>query len=366
MNGGDLVVEGLEVEVGAFRLRVPELVCSGGGYHILLGPTGSGKSTLIKCVLGLLPPRRGSIRIGATEIVGTPPEKRGMGYLPQHQSLFPHLDVEENIRFSLRAARAPADRADDAVERLCSLLRLQELRGRAVRGLSGGEKQKVALARALAGGPRFLILDEPFGSIDPGQRRRLWFEVRKALDRLRISTLHITHDLEEAYTLGDRITVMIAGAPVQSSSREDLFRRPAAPAVAEFLNYRNIFTGKAEPLPGGDSSIDCGPFRIRVGNPPPPGGRATVCLRPQDIKIIRDDAPVRRELAENLISGTIAAVFPLPEQCVLHFRADGSRSEFDLELKFPDFIRQRLNLREGAAVRVAPWKPGIIVWPAAP
>ncbi len=354
-----LRVENLDFRIGSFRLRRVNLACARGEYHVLLGPTGSGKSTLIKCLLGLQRPQAGRILLAGENIVPSPPERRGLGYLPQHHALFPHLDVAANIRFGLKGK---TEAGETLLRRLVDMLKLEPLLRRGVRDLSGGERQKVALARALAARPQLILLDEPFSSIDPGERRLLWFETRRAITELGITALHITHDLDEAHLLGERLTVMIEGAVAQSGTRAEIFARPATAAVARFLGYRNISSGKTTPGPGG-SVLETGSFRLVLNERLPAGEQASVCVRPQDIKVIREDAPIQENLKENIFSGTIAALYPLPELCLLHFRIAGSPEPFDLELRFPVYIRERLGLREGQKIRVGIWKPGIVLFP---
>jgi ABC-type Fe3+/spermidine/putrescine transport system ATPase subunit len=361
MNDPHLLdVRGLDFPIGDFRLRGIDLQARAGEYHLLLGPTGSGKSTLIKCLLGLYRPTGGTILLDGEKIGGLPPERRGIGYLPQNYALFPHLDAEKNIRFGLKGRdRKEADRT---VERLCGILNIDHLRRRAVRTLSGGEKQKVALARTLAVSPRVVLLDEPFSAIDESSRRFLWLEIEQALAELGVTVLHVTHHLEEAYTLGERLSVLIDGALIQSGRREEIFERPASEAVARFLNYTNIFSGRAEESEG-KTEVDLGNFRITLPQAVAPGENITLCIRPQDLKVIREDAPIGDALRPNVFSGEAVALLQTPESCVMLFRIAGSRRRHDLELRFPAYIRLRLGLRAGMPVRVAAWTPNIIVFP---
>ncbi len=362
MNDLHLKIRSLCFQAGSFRLRRVDFACRRGEYHVLLGPSGSGKTTLLKCILGLYSLQSGEIELGERNLGRLPIEKRRLGYLPQNYGLFPHLSVDENIRFGLRSRRLPAARQEQLVGDQYAALRIEKLKDRGVRGLSGGEQQKVALARALVAGPEVVLLDEPFSAIDEGHRRRLWFELKAAIRAAGVTAVHITHNLEEAYTLADRISVLIDGRAVQSGGREEIFRRPAEESVARFLGYQNIFSGPVRRISGG-TEIEIGHFRVTLGEELPPAGRATVCIRPQDIKIVKEGAPLRDSLRRNVFSGKIADLHLLPEYCLARFRLDSSPRGYDFELKFPVYIKDRLNLTEGKPVRIAFWEPSIIVFP---
>ena len=244
MDNPYLNISNLRFLIGAFQLTDIDLSVRQGEYHVLLGPTGSGKSTLMKCILGLYKPSCGSIILDDSDLLPLPPEKRDLGYLPQNYALFPHLSVEGNIRFGLHSRRLSASAEDKEVTIQCDAFQIGPLRERDVRTLSGGEQQKVALARALITRPKVILLDEPFSSIDEGSRRMLWFDLKQAIRRAGVTAIHITHHLEEAYTLGDRLSVLVDGRLVQSGRKEEVFGYPATESVARFLGYRNIFYGE--------------------------------------------------------------------------------------------------------------------------
>ena len=356
-----LQVDSLAVRLGTFRLRDITLSCNRGEYHILMGPTGSGKSSLIKSVLGLIPIGDGCIRLHGRDITHDPPERRRMGYVPQNYALFPHLNVEENIRFAFRARNISRHDADSTVAELRGVLGIERLLRRRVDSLSGGERQKVALGRALAAQPEIILLDEPFSSIDEGARRALWFELKRIIAEVGVTALHITHNLEEAYALGERLSILINGDLVQSGSKQDIFEHPLSEDVARYLNYRNIFSGVTRRHPDG-TSIGLGHFHVIVGRNIRERQRVTLCVRQQDIKVIREGSPLKDSLRRNVFPGKIVSLLPLPESCLMWFKIDGSPNTYDLELKFPAYIRVRHNLSPGQSIRVALWEPNMILF----
>lgn len=361
MTNHYLQVNDLTVTLGNFSLKNIRLACGKGEYHVLLGPTGSGKSTLIKCILGFFHLGRNTIWLNGRDISRFRPEERRMGYVPQNYSLFPHLKVEENIRFGLCRKKNNAAAADQVVDRMCDLLGIQALRHRSIRNLSGGERQKVALARALATQPEVIVLDEPFSSIDEGGRRDLWVEMKKVINEIGITALHITHNLEEAYSMGERLSVMLDGTIHQSDAKREVFDHPATRQVAGFLNYRNLFSGTARSHAAG-TEVDTGGFRVVLEKKIPAGTAVDLCVRQQDIKIIKKGEPFKEALKHNIFEGHIVSVFPFPEYCLLYFRMINSPREFDFEIKLPPYLKDRYDLFPGKEVQVGLWEPNIIVF----
>ena len=240
------------------------------------------------------------------------------------------------------------------------MLRIEGLRSRQIQNLSGGERQKVALGRVLCTQPDVILLDEPFSSIDEGGRRRLWFELMEIVREVGTTTLHVTHNLDEAYTLGERLSVIIDGKLVQSGTKQEIFERPATEEIARYLGYRNIFKGVARPHADG-TEVDLGHFRVVVRESLPAGRPVTLCVRGQDIKVVREGVDLKDSLKRNVYGGEILDVFPLSEFCLMWFRIDGSHREFDFEIRFPRHIVQRHDLHARKRVRVAFWEPTIIV-----
>jgi ABC-type Fe3+/spermidine/putrescine transport system ATPase subunit len=363
MSGDDPFahIESLNVGLGEFSLADIDLSCGRGEYHILLGPTGSGKSSLLKSMLGFHRPESGRIHLDGRDITDELPERRRMGYVPQDYALFPHLNVEQNLRFGLRAGNARGEQPDEFVDSLCEMLKIEHLRSRRVQNLSGGERQKVAIGRALGAQPKMILLDEPFSSIDEGAKRGLWFELEQLVKQVGLTTLHVTHNLDEAYTLGQRLSVMIDGKLVQSGDRREIFERPVNERVARYFNYTNIFEGVAEDHPEG-TRINLGHFGVVVRKKVAGGKRVKVCVRQQDIRIIKEGAEIRKPLSRNVLAGEITNLFPLLEEFVMWFRVGGSPRKHDLELRFPLHMEGRHGLHEGKKIRVALLEPMIMLF----
>jgi ABC-type Fe3+/spermidine/putrescine transport system ATPase subunit len=212
----------------------------------LLGPSGCGKSTLLSLIAGLDTPNAGSINWDGDSLVNIPPHQRGFGLMFQDFALFPHLNVEANVAFGLRIAGLPAEEVAKHTERVLELVGLPGFAHRDVNTLSGGEQQRVALARSLAPNPRLLMLDEPLGSLDRSLRERLVGDLRHILREMHQTAIYVTHDQEEAFTLADRIIVMNKGQVEQIGSPQEIYTAPASPFVARFLELTNILDAEVK------------------------------------------------------------------------------------------------------------------------
>lgn len=233
-------LEGVTARKGRFTLDQVTFDLESATYGVVIGPAGSGKTTLLEVIAGLLAPTAGRIELNGVDAKRTPPEARGIGLVYQHAFLFPHLTVRENVAYGATDVHD----VEEAAERLG----VTSLFSREVGGLSGGERQLVALARALARRPRLLLLDEPFSALDPRRRTIVRREVRALHRAWGLTTLQVTHDFAEAGMLGDRAILLDGGRVLQSGTPAEVFRRPASPYVAEFLGAENVFAGVARDL----------------------------------------------------------------------------------------------------------------------
>jgi len=213
-----------------------ELVC-------LLGPSGSGKSTLLRMVGGFETPTAGVMTIDGEDITRVPPDKRPTGMVFQSHALWTHMNVFKNLAFGLKLRRLPADEIKRRVEGVLELVGLEGYGSRGVTQLSGGQQQRVALARSLVLEPKILLLDEPFASLDQHLRERLREEVRDIQQRLKITTLFVTHGQDEALSMADRIVVMRDGKTEQIDRPDVVYREPRTPFVAGFIGTMNLIEG---------------------------------------------------------------------------------------------------------------------------
>jgi putative spermidine/putrescine transport system ATP-binding protein len=238
---GFLEVSGLAKSYGQTRVFSGiNLTIAEGELVTLLGPSGCGKSTLLRCIAGLTDLDQGSISVLGQDITSLVPQKRGIGMVFQSYALFPNLTVAGNIAFGLKMQGLPAQECEQRVADAVALVELQGQENKPVQQLSGGQRQRVALARALVVRPRILLLDEPLSALDARIRKNLQEEIRRIQLQLKLTTIFVTHDQEEAMLLSDRIFLMQDGHIVQHGSAESVYTRPASAFVAGFMGSYNL------------------------------------------------------------------------------------------------------------------------------
>ncbi|MGB6008114.1 ABC transporter ATP-binding protein [Castellaniella sp.] len=258
-----------------------DLIIPQGSVLALLGPSGCGKTTLLRLIAGFDPLDEGQIAFGtrtmASPKVFVPPERRGIGYVPQEGTLFPHLTVEGNIRFGLPRQAGRRQR----VEEVLALTGLSGLGRRYPHELSGGQQQRVALARALAPGPSLVLLDEPFNALDLDLRRSMCEEVARVLRQTGTTTVLVTHDPGEAFAVSDQLAVMQAGRIMQCARPEQVYWQPASPAVARLTGSTIFLPGRCHD----DGTVSCALGRIaRHPDSPCPTGPASILVRPEQVQ----------------------------------------------------------------------------------
>lgn len=229
-----------------FRLEVNHLTIDEGVIFSLLGPSGCGKTTLLKLVAGLLPPDTGDVDFRSKRLTNRPPEKRDFAMVFQEPLLFPHKTVWENAAFGLKMKGMKKAERREKTEALLSDMGLRGLEHRWPSELSGGQKQRVSLARAVAVEPRFMLMDEPFSSLDDALRKEMRALVLELKNRYNITVLFVTHDREEAFAMSDRMGIMKDGHILQTGQPRELYERPRHPFVARFLGADNVLKGHVD------------------------------------------------------------------------------------------------------------------------
>jgi sulfate/thiosulfate transport system ATP-binding protein len=216
-------------------LRDVSVDIPGGGLTALLGPSGGGKSTLLRIIAGLEQPDSGTIEIAGQDATHVSPQQRGVGFVFQHYAAFKHMTVFGNVAFGLEIRKRPKAEIKTRVNELLELVHLEQFAHRYPAQLSGGQRQRMALARALAVEPKVLLLDEPFGALDAQVRKELRTWLRRLHNEVHVTTVFVTHDQEEAMEVADEIVVMAGGEVQQTGSPDDLYERPASDFVMSFL-----------------------------------------------------------------------------------------------------------------------------------
>lgn len=296
-------LENLTVQLKPFTLSGINLEVKKGEYFIILGPTGAGKTLLLETIAGLRKSDAGAIFINDVDVTRMEPERRRIGFVYQDYALFPHLSVKDNIIFGLKCRRVPKTDIADKLKRLTELLNIGPLLERKPETLSGGEKQKVSLARALSTDPDVVLLDEPISALDPQQRESIQNDLKDICKKLNRTFIHVTHNFEEAVALGDGMAVLSDGRLVQSGTPEDIFRHPNSELVAKFAMTRNIFSGSVTDDGYGGAIFTVANNKLEVVTEL--RGQLHASIRPEDILISKD---MLVSSARNSIKGKITHV----------------------------------------------------------
>jgi sulfate transport system ATP-binding protein len=229
-------VDGVSKRYGeADALRDVSVVVPDGSLTALLGPSGGGKTTLLRCIAGLEEPDAGVIRMGGRDVTHIPVRQRGIGFVFQHYAAFKHMSVADNVAFGLTVRKRPKAEVQGRVAELLELVGLAHLAARRPHQLSGGQRQRMALARALAVEPKVLLLDEPFGALDARVREELRDWLRRLHDEVHVTTLFVTHDQSEAMEIAEQIVVVNEGRIEQSASPQEIYDHPANEFVMSFV-----------------------------------------------------------------------------------------------------------------------------------
>ncbi|MGB4503316.1 MAG: ABC transporter ATP-binding protein [Syntrophaceticus sp.] len=287
-----------------FTLSEINLTVQDNEYFVIVGPTGAGKTVLLETIAGMYPPDKGEIWINGCNVTSKCPEERNIGFVYQDYLLFPHLKVRDNILFGLKIRRLSQRSMNDALEQMVALLRIGHLLDRYPATLSGGEQQRVALARAMITSPQVLLLDEPLSALDPPTREEFQTELKRIHQYTKTTTIHITHDFDEAMVLADRMGIIRSGKLEQVGRPLDLFHKPRSREIARFVGIDNIYPAVVREY-GQEKYVELGSLRWRVLSEL--DGEVQVAIRPEDIILAREDFT---SSAQNRVRGIVSAISP--------------------------------------------------------
>ena len=291
---------------GYAAIRPLDLQIADGEFLVLVGPSGCGKSTFLRLVAGLESPTAGRIVIGGADVTAQPPQVRDLAMVFQSYALYPHMTVRENLAYGLKVRGVPPDARAERVATVAESLELQQLLERRPSELSGGQRQRVALGRAMVRQPKAFLFDEPLSNLDPALRAQARAEIARLHQALTTTVVYVTHDQEEAMTLGGRVAVMRQGAMEQIAPPLEVYARPANIFVARFI---------------GAPPMNLVPAQV-LGIEAPAGALAGV--RPHDVSLGTDGRPTRSGSAS--VQALVELVEPRGHDAVVHLRLDAPDS----------------------------------------
>jgi ABC-type sugar transport system ATPase subunit len=350
-----LEVHALSVRAGDFLLSDVSLKVQQSSCHVILGPTGSGKTLLLESVIGLRKPDTGKVLVNGEEITYLPIEKRKLSYVPQDLALFPHMTVRENILYPIRIRGSGREAENGMVRELIDSLGIGYIMDRRIRNLSGGERQRTALARAVVSGCKHLVLDEPLSALHESLKRELWYLLKDLQKRYNLAILMVTHDLEEAFFLGDTISIIIDGRLHQQARKREIYGHPQNVEVARFLGVGNLFRARVAPITGNPLSVYCEELgsalslsNHRKTSAFVEGKEFVVGIRSEDVVILTPG-----ELSpnpSNIIEGTVLDIFETGASLTI-IATCGSRPN-KMEIALRRSISSGLNLAKGQSILI--------------
>lgn len=315
MHSNEMVaLKDVNLKLGNFALSNINLDVKKGEHFVILGPSGNGKTVLAKSIAGLLHIDSGEIWIDGKRKDNLPPEDRGIGFVFQDHVLFPHMSVFDNIAFSLKIKKAKRIVIREKVENIAKALQITNLLNRSIENLSGGEKQRVALARSVIHKPDLLIMDEPYASMDKNMADELIIEEKKLQKQIKQTTIHITHNHEEAVTLADRICIMETGNIRMVGTPYEVFHKPKSSFVAKFLCTDNVYENAY--LENGDKySLVLYKNRKFYCKANGKKGRVALCIRSENV-ILNEEQP---NMSRNVFKGKLVGLYDKGEmfRCVI-------------------------------------------------
>lgn len=327
-------IDNISKNLGEFFLKDVTLDIEDGTYFMILGPTGAGKTILLESIAGIYYPDKGRIWMDGTDITNTPPRSRNISMVYQDYMLFPHLTVRDNIAFGLKLKKVSQEKIKEKIGGMSRMLNIHHLLHRFPGTLSGGEKQRIAIARAMVTEPKALLLDEPLSALDTQTRGNLRRELKRIHSIARITIVHVTHSFEEVFSLGDYAAVMNGGKMIQVGKPYEVFKKPKSEFVANFVGVENLFKGKSI-INNGISDININ--GINVASTTCKSGDCVVSIRPEDILVSKKSI---ESSARNSFNGKImdvvdkGAIIKIVVDIGIPFSAIMTRRSLDdLELK---------------------------------
>ena len=319
-------------------IRGVTLEISDGEFVVLVGPSGCGKSTLLRTIAGLEEVTSGEIQIGGRVVNEVSAKNRDIAMVFQSYALYPHLSVADNMGFSLKLKRIEKSKIASTVAGVAKTLGLEDLLDRYPRELSGGQRQRVAMGRAIVRNPQVFLFDEPLSNLDAKLRVSMRTEMKELHQRLRTTTIYVTHDQVEAMTLASRIVVMRSGNVEQTGTPLELYDQPANQFVAGFIGspVMNFLPGQWE---GGVLAIHGGPRLPATEWHGPPSAEATFGVRPEHLQIVPPDT-------EGSFRGRVVVVEPTGSETIVIFEWQGGR--------LTALIRDRVTIRVGETLHLKP------------
>ncbi|HQR10203.1 MAG TPA: ABC transporter ATP-binding protein [Casimicrobiaceae bacterium] len=345
------------------------LECEPGQTLALVGPSGSGKSTILRCIAGLRAAKAGSIECADSTWYETktgtnkPPQQRAVGFVFQNYALFPHLTALGNVKAAL--GHLAQDARSARAKELLARVHLDGLESRRPAELSGGQQQRVAVARALARDPQVLLLDEPFSAVDRVTRQKLYRELAELRRSTAVPMVLVTHDLDEAAMLADRMTILHRGRTLQTGTPRAVMARPADALVARLVDLKNLFEGSLESAGTGAPGLVWNGRVLELARALPfaPGSRVAWGIPMSGVLLHRRDRPSRGE-HENPVDGTVAEAYEVGDDTVVGMRVANAPNL--LWLRVPTHVAQRNRVAAGEPIRasllaemihVMPWTP---------
>jgi molybdate transport system ATP-binding protein len=352
----------IEKRLGGLTLQIQLTV--GPEILVLFGPSGAGKTQTLQAIAGLMTPDHGRITLDdvvffqrepGARPVNLPARKRRIGYVFQQYALFPHMTALANVAYPLAGQRNASTRALELLDRM----RLAHLAHRMPQELSGGQQQRVAIARALAAEPRVLLFDESFSALDRAIRERLHDDIRVLQAEEQLIVLYVTHNLDDAFAIGQRLAVVRDGRIEQIGQLDDVFTRPANRRVLDILGIPNVMSARVVESSPAQLLLDWDGLLLAA---PPldlaPGAEVTAYIRPEDIRLIYPERPLSREVAQNHLRGTVVERRPGRHVHQLQVALpDGQR----LEVVYLASAYTTLTLTPGAPVQLALRKESIVI-----